>query len=194
MIETNFICKVVKELMDNKISINLKQTKDVEGIGGWFDATDKEFVVALNNKMGFETLLHEYTHFLQWKNRKRFFNRMSEGNSIFYDWLSGTFYKKDVVDSALCDVIELEWDCESKVVELVKEYKLPVNLEKYCKTANAYLKNFHFIRDRRTLKREKSIYSKAIINLMDDTIHPLDYYLNKDNISEVEEKEYLKLF
>lgn len=194
MTRNNFTCKIVTELIEDDFSVLIKHDKRIAGCAGWFDGSRKEFVIAMKNKLAFEVMVHEYSHYRQWKDTKRYFNKLSKGCDIFFDWLDGTFYTKAVVQGALSDVIELEWDCECRALELIKTYKLDIDVNEYCKAANAYLMYYHMVHDQRIWLKDRSPYSRAICKRMESCLHPLDYYLNRDNITASQEREYLKAF
>ena len=193
MTKEQFICKVVNELIADEFSIRLYQKKMEENCGGWFDAQDKEFVVALKNTYGFEILIHEYCHYLQWKTRRRFFNKYIQACDIVFPWVQGTFYKKDIVEQAIGEVIELEWDCEKRALDVIKEFKLDIDTERYIKSANASLLFYHIVHDERKWVKNLSPYAPNITKLMPNALQKLDFYLDKDNITEDMDKEYRKV-
>ena len=73
--KSNLTIKIVRELLDQGFSVLLHNKENLDGYGGWFDAEDKEFVVALKHHMGFEILLHEYCHFIQWKTDRKLWDK-----------------------------------------------------------------------------------------------------------------------
>lgn len=191
MTKKDFIGKVVNELIKDDFSVSIKNTRSVgNNFGGWFDSTKREMVVAMGSNIGFEILLHEYCHYLQWKRRLEYFNNLISGVSIFFNWLDGKFYSKNVVSSAMNDTIELEWDCEKLAIKTIKKYNLDVNVIKYCRNTNAYLLFYHMARGVRKWTKNGTPYDDKISKTMDNFIHPLDYYLNIDNISEKQVKIY----
>lgn len=194
MTRKNFTCKVVNELLEDDFSVIIKNEKHINGYGGWFDSEKKEFWVAMKNKKGFEIMVHEYCHYQQWKTKKRFFNKLiKDGVSVFFDWVDGKFYPKHVVESALANTIELEWDCECRAVDLIKKNNLDIDVDDYCRGTNAYLLYYHAVHSQRKWTKGKSPYSPRICKLMETSIQPLDYYMNRDNISAQLEREYLKV-
>lgn len=170
----------------------MHQKKLVEYCGGWFDSEKKEFVVAMDNRMGFEILIHEYCHYLQWKTRKRFYNKGANACSIVFSWLDGIFYKKGTIKQAIYDVIELEWDCECRALEVIKKYNLDVSVDKYLKASNAYLHFYHILHEERKWCKT-SPYSPSITASMPTTLQPLEYYLISDNIKPHQREKYLKI-
>lgn len=192
MTRNNFICKVISELLDDKFSVLLHQKPMVEYCGGWFDAEQKEFVVALKNRMGFEILVHEYCHYLQWSNSKRFYNKGSTAAEIVFNWLGGKFYKKSTVKSAIDTIIELEWDCECRALEVIDRYKLDINVDKYLQASNAYLMFYHIVHEQRKWCKT-SPYNPIMMLSMPTSLQPLEYYLNPDNIKSHQREKYLEI-
>lgn len=189
----NFICKVTSELLDDDFSVLIHQKKNVNDCGGWFDPYNREFVVSMKNKMGFEILIHEYCHYIQWKIRRRWFGNRAKACGIVFEWIDGKNYSKKVLDKAFRDVLELELDCELNSIALIKSYKLDVDIEKYVNASNAYLLFYQIVRKHRKWCRNGSPYNSKIMKLMDSTHKPLDYYLDINNITEKQQKEYLKI-
>jgi len=170
----------------------IHQKKMVEYCGGWFDADNREFVVALKSRMGFETMIHEYSHYLQWKNRRRFYNKGANACGVVFSWLGGKFYKKDTLTNAIKDIIHLEWDCEMGALELISKYSLDVDTDKYIRAANAYLLFYHIVHSERKWCKE-SPYNPSIVASMPIALQPLEYYLISDNIKEHQREKYIKI-
>jgi hypothetical protein len=191
MTRKNFICKVVNELIDDKFSVLINYNKELS-LGGSFDYSNREFIVSMATKGGFEVFIHEYSHFLQWKNEKKYFMSLINNCYIVFDWLDGTFYKKAIVTEAIKGVIELEWDCERKSIDLIKKYKLDVNIEEYCKSANSYLLFYNIVRQERNWYGKEG-GNKKLLDTMPVTILDLDYYLDENNISDKQKKQYIRL-
>lgn len=192
MTRDNFTCKVLGDLLENKFSVLLHQKNMVEYCGGWFDSENKEFVVALRNKMGFEILVHEYSHFLQWKNSKRFYNHGANSCGVIFSWLDGKFYKKETVKNAIMSIIELEWDCEMRALELINKHNLDIDVSRYLKATNAYLLFYHIVHETRKWCKT-SPYSSKIMMSMSDSLQPLEYYQISDNIKDHQREKYLKI-
>lgn len=190
MTKSNFIGKVVNELLDDGFSLVLHQQKQHSHLGGSFDGHSKEFVVSIKGKLGFELFIHEYCHYLQWKERRRYYNNLINGCNIVFDWLDGTFFKKNILKYAFDLVIELEWDCERRAVELIKKYDLDVDIERYCRTANTYILFYHIVRETRKWSKG-GLYTPSLIKSMPNEIMDLDFYLSSDNIKEHQKKKYI---
>lgn len=185
MKKNDFIAKVVCELLDDGFSLRLPMTRSIDGkYGGWFsgETKDKEFVVAMKRDCAFEIFVHEYGHYLQWKQRPEFYNAKAKGCDIVFSWLDGTDYSDRILKKAFSNVIELEWDCEHTVLELVKRYKLPIDVKKYIRGANCYLFFYHTVHEMRAwTSKNRSPYSPRLRECVEDTLHPFEYYLDTTN-------------
>lgn len=192
MKDNNFVCKVINELIDDDYSVFIHNKKMVDYCGGWFDCNKREFVVAMKNRLGFETLIHEYSHYLQWKNKKRFYNKKLKSVEIVFNWIDGKFFKKNIVEEAMGEVIELEWDCEIGAMDIIRKYDLKVDLGEYAQAANAYLMFYNFILETRLWCKEAP-YNLKIMNLMPTALQPLEFYKIPENLTDKLRKEYDKI-
>jgi hypothetical protein len=70
------------------------------------------------------------------------------------------------------------------VLKLVKNNPIEdFNTEKYIKAANSYLLNYHIIKELRQ-RPKNPIYTKSVLESMPSYFGDLDYYLDKDNLSD----------
>lgn len=185
----NFITKCTRELLSNGFSVLLHRKKELDGYGGWFGAEDgeRELVAALDHEMGFEVFLHEYCHYLQWRDDRELWNRSLITYDILFNWVddADAVFSDKELDQSLHDIIELEHDCESKALKILKNNPVEdVSIEKYIRAVNAYL--FHYHVNRKLRKRpKKPIYSDNVLKFMPSNFQPnLEYYLDSSNISE----------
>lgn len=185
MTNREFIAKAVNNLIEDGFSIKLLMEKAIdEKYGGWFgsEKDEKEFVVAMKRDCAFEIFIHEYSHYLQWKHNRSFFNKKLKGCNILFDWLDGKKYSEKVISKAVKDTIELEWDCEKKVLQLIKKYKLDVDIDTYIRGANCYLFFYHTVHKlNKWTGNGKSPYSPAMRKIVSNELKELSYYLDKDN-------------
>lgn len=83
----------------------------------------------------FGVLVHEYCHFLQWK----------ENSELWKDFEECSFNIGDIINrpkkykKQLLLLIRLEADCERRAIKLIKKYNIPFDLETYAKEANSIL-------------------------------------------------------
>lgn len=185
----NFITKCTRELLANGFSVLIHRKKELDGYGGWFGAEEgeKELVVALDHDMGFEVFLHEYCHYLQWKNNRDLWDRSLLTYDTLFEWIDKpeSNYTDEELNQSLHDIIELEHDCESKALKLLQNNPIEnVSTEKYIRAVNAYLLHYHINRDLR--KRPKNpIYSENVLSNMPNVFNSdLAYYLDPGNITE----------
>ena len=196
--KTDFVAKVVKELLYHKFSIKLLNVENIDGYGGWFgtDEGEEEFVVAMKHHMSFEIFIHEYCHFLQWKYDRKLWYKSMSTYDILFDWISFPLlkYSKDIkdceytneqLDQSLHDILEIEHDCEKRVLKLVANNPIEnFDNDKYIRAVNAYLWSYHLNRELK--KRPKNpIYSPRVLEHMPNIFHKdLNYYLDKNNLTQ----------
>lgn len=113
---------------------------------GIFELNSKEepiIKVAIGNKskeQGLGVLIHEYCHFIQWRDKVQ----------VWRDFEESDFSIQDVIDSPkkckreILSLIKLEADCEKRVIKLIKKHKLFCPLQ-YAREANAILFKYGFI-------------------------------------------------
>lgn len=187
-----FLSLVINNLISDKISINLYQECNICDCGGWFDSRGKEFVIAMKSNSWFEILLHEYCHYLQWKNNRKFFNMKTTSCGILFSWLENEDYSDNIIKKAINDIIEIEWDCEINALKLIKQYKLDIDVDQYIKSANACLLFYHMVHQSRKWCIG-SPYGPKITRTMPSQLNSLDFYRNPDTISPKQRELYLKI-
>lgn len=185
----NFITKCTRELLANGFSVLIHRKKELDGYGGWFGAEDgeRELVVALDHDMGFEVFLHEYCHYLQWKNNRDLWDRSLLTYDTLFEWIDKpeSNYTDEELNQSLHDILELEHDCETKALKLLHNNPIEdVSVDKYIRAVNAYLLHYHINRSLR--KRPKNpIYSDRVLSHMPNKFSAnLAYYLDSGNITE----------
>ena len=196
--KSNLTIKIVRELIDHGFSVLLHNKDNIDGFGGWFGAEEgeKELVVALKHHMGFEILLHEYCHFLQWKTDRKLWDKSQLTYDVLFDWINYPVFvyspiikdcktSEQELDQSLHDILELEHDCEKRVLKLVKNCPIEdFDTDKYIRAANAYLWSYHINRELR--KRPKNpIYSERVLEHMPNVFNPeLSFYLDRHNLTD----------
>lgn len=186
--KTNFTLKIVKHLLDNNFSVFLHNKEHLGGYGGWLEADgdDKELSVAMKHHMGFEILLHEYCHFLQYKTDRSFWDSSNEHYDHLFDWAndSSVLTEESLLNKSLETIIKIEHDCEKRALKIVELNPIEgFDVLKYKKAVNAYLWSYHIMRDMRQ-RPKKPIYTEDILNTMPDYFNPnAEFYLDKRNLS-----------
>jgi hypothetical protein len=194
--KSNLTIKIVRELLDQGFSVLLHNKDNLDGYGGWFDADDKEFTVALKHHMGFEILLHEYCHFLQWKTDRKLWDKSQLTYDVLFNWINYPVFvyspiikdcqiSEQELDQSLHDILELEHDCEKRALKLVKNCPIEdFDTDKYIRAANAYLWSYHINRELR-LRPKRPIYSKRVLEHMPSIFNSdLSFYLDRENLTD----------
>jgi hypothetical protein len=197
--KSNLTIKIVRELLDHEFSVLLYNKEQLpDACGGWcsIDEDGKEFVVAMKHHMGFEILIHEYCHFLQWKTDRRLWDKSMLTYDILFDWISypslvySPFLKdckitQQELDQSLHDILEIEHDCERRVLKLVKNCPIEdFDTDKYIRAANAYLWSYHLNRELR-MRPKNPIYSERVLEHMSNAFNSdLSFYLDKHNLTD----------
>ncbi|NDC72225.1 MAG: hypothetical protein EBZ62_02045 [Sphingobacteriia bacterium] len=187
--KTEFIAKVVKELLRNQFSIKLLNVENIDGYGGWFgtDEGEEEFVVAMKHHMSFEIFIHEYCHYLQWKNDRKLWDKSMITYDLLFDWIEDKSLDvtNEALDASLHDILEIEHDCEKRVLSLVQLNPIQdFDTHKYIKAVNAYLWSYHINKELRQ-RPKNPIYSTRVLEHMPNIFHKdLNYYLDKNNLTQ----------
>jgi hypothetical protein len=99
--------------------------------------------VAVGNKTNerwFGVLIHEYCHFLQWREQSKLWTDFEDSNFNIEEIINNPKkFKKEILT-----LIRLEADCERRVVQLIRKYGL-FDEKEYAKEANAVLYKYGFL-------------------------------------------------
>lgn len=154
----------------------LLEEEDGSTCEGYFSDDPLELVVATRCLYTdfISTLVHEYSHFEQWIEESKYFaggKYFSGGkynyHSILERWIGGENFTKKTIERTIDVVRNCELDCERRSVENIKKYNLPINIEKYCKNASAYIYFYNFIKKTRVWEtKHKPSDCKKIIDIM----------------------------
>jgi len=179
-----FIGLALADCVRNNVSVKILQKKSIQKCGGWFCSNPLEMVCAYKARLGFEILIHEYNHFLQWKDDNEFWVRCGGNDGDFHTWLMDDSFKlsKKKVDICYNQAVELERDCEIRSIQMIKDYALDVDVEKYTKEANAYLYVYHECKKLREWN-PYPIYTPKILEKMPNVILPLECYQKSVDIN-----------
>lgn len=127
------------------------------GCGGFFCDQTKRIAVATGRPEGawVGVLIHEYSHLTQWIEGAPVWRSVKEG---MWDWIDGKQIKNPRL--AVKTVQDLEADCERRAIRMIRELDAPVNLERYTRTANAYIHFHNVIADKRKWYRKGVVMSE----------------------------------
>lgn len=88
----------------------------------------------------FGVLIHEYSHFLQWRDNIKIWNKFCDYDVTYsHLLLKPQKYKKE-----LLTLINLELDCEKRTINIIKNNNL-FDHKKYAQSANAILYKYAFL-------------------------------------------------
>jgi hypothetical protein len=150
-------------------------------------------------------LAHEYGHFRQWKEKREPYwitfghpkaKECGEKSleDVFFKWLENRRELDKETIKFSCDVSrDLELDCERVTVELIKKYNLPIDLEDYCRRANAYVYFYNILPEtRKWYVIGKEPYNiPEILELMPTNLDG-DYTTTPEEVAELMKKECQK--
>lgn len=144
--------KILKDLREHKVHRNLIFAPEMvseEGghyLGYFSDGDPLDFSVAIKDPEWFTTFVHEYCHFLQYKEGK-FIGDVAEKINNFDEWLAGSIELEPEALEESTRLYQLcELDCEQRTVALLKEHKIVFDYETYIQDANAYVLSYEIIR------------------------------------------------
>lgn len=184
-----FTLKIVNNLLQEGFSVFLHNKEHLDGYGGWLEADgeDRELAVAVKHHMGFEILLHEYCHFLQYKNDRSFWDKSSEKYDLLFDWATGEVKEaeEDALNESLEMIIRIEHDCERRALKIVELNPIEdFDTVKYKKAVNAYLWSYHIMREVRQ-RPKRPIYTERVLEHMPDSFDPdVGFYLDPNNLKD----------
>jgi hypothetical protein len=180
MTSEQFLEHIRPELEAQDISINIAEV--LGGFGGWFSEEDRELCVWKHNPVFFETLVHEYCHFLQYRDKYDFWTKHNTHTDALFSWLNGEIELKPHSKKVNTHgAIAIEWDCEQMSLKYIKEYNLPIDHEFYSRSASAYIFSYYTTAEARKWP-VASLYTPEVIENSPE-LRELDFYLNKRNLS-----------
>lgn len=153
----DFIKMVRKDCEEHGVTLCLSRmpyVKHSDGIStnGFFDdEPELELAVATgkNDELWFPTLVHEYCHMQQWKEKDPLWEAEESEEDIF-EWINGNIELTDKKLSKLVNEARaLELDCEKRTVEMIKKHDLGIDIDHYIKKANAYLLFWTYLKESR---------------------------------------------
>lgn len=129
---------------------------------GYFDEENRKLVVAMLNPLSVEVLVHEFGHFTQWQEKIPIWNKSGWAMGHIEEWLNGA--NKRNIEKWMAVSRDLELDNEKRTVQLIKDWGLPINIERYTKGANAYVLFYNWmLTSRKWCKPGNTPYSNKTI-------------------------------
>ena len=155
-----FIQDVTGELIEAGFGIELVNKPKLPCSNrGEFDESAKTLRVAIGGpqKFWFPVAIHEYCHFLQYKEQCKLWTDKATDKAYteVFTWLEDE--SMDIPDDKLMVYIRqiqaVEQDCDRRVVELVKEEGLPIDIKDYIRRSNVYILFYNAVAKWRTWSR-----------------------------------------
>lgn len=104
----------------------------------YMDSNDNPIIKVAKGNLAedewFGVLIHEYCHFIQWRDDTRIWNRFCDYDITY----SQIILKPEKYKKELATLMELEIDCEKRATTIIKNNKL-FDYKNYAQTANAIL-------------------------------------------------------
>ena len=164
-----FINKILDEILEEKGGFVLTPTKTLDNnCSGEFEsncypkisvATGKPF------KRWFPILVHEYSHFLQWKDRKSiWYNKTCDtAYSKYFQLLDTPHVTSEELFNLQIWVQRLEQDCDRRAVEIIEKYSLPIDIKLYIRQSNSYIWYYNVVSELCLWRSAKSPYDVSTI-------------------------------
>jgi len=151
----NFIQFVKEECRAANVKLVLSKSKTVFADGvktnGYFHHNDKKQSIVLKCatskafKHWFPVFVHEYCHFQQYMdNCPAWVECDKEESDIVFEWIDGKEYDIRVVKTSIKRTVNIELDCEKRVVKTIKKFNLPIDIPTYIKQANSYVMFYNY--------------------------------------------------
>lgn len=175
MNKNQFIRYVQQECALKKVPVYIRDAAsvDVEGspCSGYFDPEGPkgaEIAVARRAPLFFKTIVHEFSHFIQWRDQTPAWVKADVVTDEIDRWLAG---KNIPHINAMIDRVKyMELEAERIAVGLVKQLHLPINIGIYTKQANAYVAYHNWLKmTRKWLPPHRAAYiNKTILAVCSD--------------------------
>lgn len=153
--------KIKEDAKNHGVSLLLSKENSVSFNGiacnGYFMDTPKPTLAVAcgkDEKDWIPTLVHEYCHMRQWIEKSPFWDQVKVGDKEAMDFIDDWLNKKiELSDSDLTSYInaslEVELDCEKRVIEKIKEYNLDIDPIEYTQKSLSYVLFYHCVKSER---------------------------------------------
>lgn len=144
---------------------------------GYFSESEKIIRIAGNNQHFFQTLVHEYAHFLQYINKIRVYTKSNKAGIIIDNWFAGKNYNKKTLKRAFLLVRAMERDCEKRAVKLIDQFNLKIDKKLYVKRAHCYIYSHFMMEKTRKYRtyRKSPYFSKYVLKIMPSNMGVLSH-------------------
>jgi len=167
-----FLKMALSDLHDYGITLKIYK-QDIHNnypLIGYFDEI-KKILAVKKNKIWLKTFVHEYSHFLQWKqsmqshekylkHRKKY---KSDPDLCVSRWLDNRLKYDNRIKSAFERIRYDEIHCDLIAVKLIKRYQLPIDVSTYIQEANLDILSYQFIEENKSCKMPKIFYQEQFL-------------------------------
>jgi hypothetical protein len=127
---------------------------------GWCDGD--EMAVAVKHPRALSVLVHEFCHMLQASEKHPAWTNL---NTIDV-WLGKSDWPLSESWESVYNSLLVEHDCERRSVKMIKQWKLPIDVDEYIQAANLYLLLYQYVYLRKKWVRSDKLYKPRLIALM----------------------------
>jgi hypothetical protein len=177
-----FLEEVKKECNDHNVELILENSEFVIvnnlTCSGYFYAGTEDYkgelVVATKEVCWEEVLVHEYCHLKQWAENYISWELVEKSGNKLEDWLSGKKVKN--IHKYINIIRNVELDADKRAVEIIKKYKLDIDIASYIKYSNycAYFYNY-MKKSRKWMDPNEPIEKQTLIESIMPTHFENDY-------------------
>jgi hypothetical protein len=121
-----------------------------------------------------EVLLHEFNHYLQWKNKTDAWNKYCE---LYKDYEDGV---TEETSEMLKATVDMESECEKNTIKLARDLNYNINEERYIRKVNAYLLFYQIYDDESKWYKKPPFEEDIILKAMPKEVieNPMSYHID----------------
>lgn len=122
-----------------------------------------------------EVLLHEYSHFNQWRNQTKVWRQYTK---LYKNYDDDKEESKDQIEAT----VNMESECEQDTIKLAKKLNYNLDIQSYIKKVNAYLLFYQIFQNERKWYKNSPFEDDRILDLMPCSIidKPLEFELSEN--------------
>ncbi len=198
MTANQFVKHVRSEAAKHNVKVRLSPKECVYigtlKCGGYSSGTEIAVATGKPKEIWLPILTHEFCHMLQNTEQSTVslkadipYHEHTCAVTLFQNYLTGTDYPKAVLQKAYTRSRNLELDCEKRVVKMVRELDLPIDLDTHIRQSNAYVFFYEVARRHRVWMKPGQLYATNT-DLMDaapNTFLPTSHYSRVEDYPEL---------
>lgn len=129
-----------------KVTLSNKKFKKIDNdfpCAGYFSEEDREIFLCMNNPGILYVIVHEFCHLDQYLTECKAWKDLNKLGKDLYvlhgEYIEGKNMPKSLAKDALKATRNFELDCEKRAAKQIIKYHLPMDVEEYVRSANAYV-------------------------------------------------------